>query len=56
MTTPYEREEDIITEQYNRGEISGTEYRAALRELQREMRADAQEAAERAYNETLNNW
>ncbi len=56
MSTPYEREEDIITEQYNRGEITDKEYRAALRELQREIQADAQEAAERAYNDVMNQY
>ena len=56
MSTPYEREEAIITDQYNRGEISAAEYRDALRELQREVEAEAQEAAERAYNDTLNNF
>lgn len=47
--TPYEREEKVIEQQYERGEISLTEYRKVLRDLQREEQGDIQERAENAY-------
>ena len=52
----YEREEQLIYDSYARGEISVQEYNAQLRELAREERGDAQERAERAYQNELNNW
>ena len=49
--SPYEREEKILTEQYERGEISLAEYNDALKALEREEQSDRQERAERAYRE-----
>jgi hypothetical protein len=51
-----EREEESLSKQLDAGEISLAEYNNEMRELQREERGAAQETAERAYRETLEDW
>jgi hypothetical protein len=54
--TWYEREEDALCEQLNNGEISQAEYYAAMRDLADQLRAEAQRAAEDAYNDVMGGW
>lgn len=60
MSSQYEREEQSIIDSFNRGEISAVEMNKQLRELQRaerdDMRAQAEEAAERAYRDSIESW
>ena len=51
-----EREENCLDEQLNNGEISQSEYRTAINDLQREYRAMAEDAAEQAYDNEMSNW
>ena len=51
-----EREENCLDEQLNNGEISQSEYRTAINDLQREYRAMAEESAEQAYDNEMSNW
>jgi competence protein ComGC len=52
----YDMEEQMLEEQYERGEISAKEYSQSLRELQREARWQAQEAAQQAYDDEMDRW
>lgn len=52
----YEREEDILCEQVNSGAISTAEFNAAMRDMQEEIRWNAQEAADSAYNDYMCQW
>jgi hypothetical protein len=52
----YEREEDQLDRDLRDGLITQAEFRQQLRELQREQRGAAEEAAERAYNDTMGGW
>jgi phage tail tape-measure protein len=56
VVNQFEREEDALTEQLDRGEITPAEFNRQLRELQRDYRACAQEAAERAFQDELDRW
>jgi hypothetical protein len=55
-----EREEDMLTEQLNRGHITDQEYNRLMRELHRDYadqaRDAAREAAEEAYARELDRW
>jgi hypothetical protein len=56
----YEREEDQLERDLREGLISQAEYNKQLRDMQRdyadEMRGLAEDAAERAYNDTMGEW
>lgn len=52
----YEKEERLLEEQYERGEITTKEFTTALNELRRDHQAAAQEAAEQAYRDELERW
>lgn len=52
----YEREEDRLDRDLREGLITREEFRQQLRELQREQRGAAEEAAERAYNDAMGRW
>ena len=58
--TQYEREEEQLERDYREGKISLVEYSKELRDMQRdyrdEMRGLAEDAAERAYNDTMGGW
>lgn len=51
-----EREEKRICDDFNRGVISREQYNEEMRDLEREYRAMAQEAAQQAYERELDNW
>lgn len=51
-----EREENHLVEQFNSGQISQEEYNKQMRELQRDYRAAAQEAAQDAYDREMERW
>jgi polyhydroxyalkanoate synthesis regulator phasin len=53
MMDAYDREEAAICEAEERGEISREEANRELSELAREYRAMAEEAAQRAYDERI---
>lgn len=52
----YEREEERLTEQLNSGEITRKEYDKYMREIRDELRGQAEEAAERAYDNAMGGW
>lgn len=56
MPTQFEREEEHLIEQLNRGEITQVQYRKEMRELQRDYQAAAEESAQRAYDEEMHRW
>lgn len=49
----FEREEDRLTDDYNNGVISRGEYEVEVRALRAELREQAEEAAQRAYDAGL---
>lgn len=51
-----EREEDAIEEAVERGDMTQAEANEALRDLQRDYRAYAQEAAQEAYDREYARW
>lgn len=53
---PFEREEQAIDDAYANGDISATEYREQMRDLQRDYRGAAEEAAQDAYDREMSNW
>ena len=52
----WEREELAIEEQYEDGLMSPAEYNESIRELQRERRWAAEEAAQDAYDQEMDRW
>lgn len=52
----YDREEALLYEQYDRGELTSAELTRELNELQRDYRAMAQEAAYDAYEAEMDRW
>ena len=51
-----DREEESLYRQLERGEITNEEYSRELRELQRDYREAAREAAENAYRDEAERW
>ena len=51
-----EREEELIEESYNRGDITMKQRNQVLRELHRDYRAQAEEAAQCAYEDEMARW
>jgi len=56
MQSQYEREEELLYEQYDRGDISGAELQRELNDLARDYRAAAREAALDAYEQEWERW
>lgn len=56
MPNWYDREENALVEQFNNGQISRKEFDEAMRELNQELRAQAQEAADEAYDNAMGGW
>lgn len=60
MPDQWEREEEDLYAQFERGEITQAALQAALRELHRdhrdEMLARAEDAADRAYHDEIDRW
>ena len=52
----YDREEQQLEDDLAAGRITSAEYQKAIRELQRDYRAAAEELAECAYKRELDNW
>ena len=52
----FDSEEQEIERQYNDGEMSLKEYNKEMRELQREYRAYAEEAAQEAHDREMERW
>ncbi len=52
----YEREEQDLYDQLERGEISDKEFNEYMRELQRDYQGSAEAAAQEAYENELQNW
>ena len=50
-----EREEQDICDRYNSGEIDDKQFSQEMRELQAECRAMAEDAAQEAYENAMNN-
>lgn len=53
MNNWYERAEEQIERDLSEGLIDSAEYLRQMRDLRAELRAEAQEAAERAYNDAM---
>lgn len=53
MNNPYDRERDIIEEEYNKGYITASEYQKELRNIDKMEFEDAQQAAEENYERTM---
>lgn len=56
IDSQYEREEQALYDEYERGDISSEEYRRELRDLQRAYRAAAHESAQDAYDREMERW
>ena len=61
MNTPkiskyLEREEEKLQEALNSGQMTVHEYNEEMKYMERSAREEAQEAAEKAYREVLENW
>lgn len=54
--SPLEREEEISEDQLANGEISTAEFNREMRELQRDARGYAEEAAQNAYDDEMGRW
>jgi hypothetical protein len=52
----YDREEQDIADRHSRGEITNKEYNKEIRDLQREWRWEAEESAQRAYDDEMSRW
>lgn len=52
----FEREEQYLEEQLESGAMTIKEYNKEMRELQRDYRAQAEEAAQRAYDDEMERW
>lgn len=51
-----EREEEDIERRYAEGLLTAKEYQEKMRDLYRDYRAQAEEAAEQAYRDELERW
>ncbi len=56
VQSQFDREEDHLVELVNSGQISQEQFRKEMRELQRDYRAMAQEAAQDAYDREMDRW
>ena len=56
IESQFEREEDILNEEYNNGTITKKEYDDQMRDLYQSHRDMAQDAAQAAYDSELGNW
>jgi hypothetical protein len=52
----FEREEEFLIEELNAGRMTRAEFDKQMRELARDYRQAAQEAAQDAYDEEMGNW
>lgn len=56
VQSQYEREEQAIYDSYDRGEIDNAQLQRELRDLQRDYRSAAEDAARDAYEAELERW
>lgn len=56
MANWYERAEQEINEDYERGDIDLAQYQSRMRDLNAELREEARNNAEQAYNDTMGGW
>ncbi|MCP4101725.1 MAG: hypothetical protein GY750_09915 [Lentisphaerae bacterium] len=56
MYSQIEKEEQYLEEQLANGEITNAEFNKEMRELQRDHRAAAEEAAQEAYDNVMGCW
>ncbi len=56
MNDPLEKEQELLEEQLQRGEITGEEYNREMREMEREYGAQAEERAQEAYDQEMERW
>lgn len=54
--TQFEREEDQLCEDVNSGRITQVEYQKAIREMYQDMRDEARERAQDAYDREMDRW
>lgn len=56
IESQFEREEQSIEDDLANGIISQQEYNNQMRELQRDYRAEAEDSAQQAYDNEMQNW
>jgi len=56
IDSQFEREEQSIEDDLSNGIISDQEYNDQMRELQRDYCAAAEDSAQQAYDNEMNNW
>jgi hypothetical protein len=56
MNKAYEREEDMLIEQVLSGEITQAEYKLEMRLMREAYQAEAEDAAQQAYDDEMRNW
>lgn len=56
LSGQYEREYDHLVELVNSGQITQAEFNQHIRDLNRDYRESAQEAAQEAYDREMSNW
>lgn len=56
MGDPYERAEEQLIDDLNSGRISEADFRAEMRAMRDDMQAEAEEAAQRAYDDVMGGW
>ncbi len=56
MANWYEKAQQELDERLASGDLTDEQYRLEARELDRDLRAEAEEAAERAYDDTMGGW
>ena len=52
----YDKAEEELVEALNNGEISNSEFQREMRELNAELRDQAHQAADEAYNDAMGGW
>lgn len=51
-----EREEQILEDSLEKGEISNAEFNSEMQALRRDCQAQAEEAAQQAYDDVMGSW
>lgn len=54
--TQLEREENHLIEMLNSGQITHEQFRKEMREMQRDYQSQAEESAQRAYDDEMARW
>jgi len=56
MTHWYDKAEDRLEKELENGEITDKEYKQQMRDLNAELRGQAEEEAEQAFNDVMGRW